>query len=89
MDQANRDTLNFCIEFLKNNFSEHSQTSMCLVWLKKAVEILENERDLSSGDFIIGELNSLEKYIVGNDSSSSSRDMMSKIDMVVTLLKDL
>lgn len=89
MNQADRNTLDFCIEFIKNNFGERSQTSMCLVWLKQAVDLLEKEVDFSSGGFIVNELNVIEAYITGKDTSSTSSDINSKIQMIETLLADL
>jgi hypothetical protein len=89
MNQADRNTLNFCIEFVKNNFGERSQTSMCLVWLKQAIDLLEKEVELSSAGFIVNELNAIEAYITGKDRSSTSADVTSKIQMIETLLEDL
>ncbi|MBN2899138.1 MAG: hypothetical protein JXO44_10230 [Clostridia bacterium] len=89
MDQTSKNTLNFCIEFIKNNFTERSQISMCLVWLKQAIELLEKETDLSSGMFIVNELGAIEAYLIGKDTSSTSADVISKIQMIETLLKDL
>lgn len=89
MNQADRNTLDFCIEFIKNNFGERSQTSMCLVWLKQAVDLLEKEVEFSSGGFIVNELNAIEAYLTGKDRSSTSADVNSKIQMIETLLADL
>ncbi len=86
MDQSTKDTLNFCIEFVRNNFREHSQVSMCLVWIKQAVEILEKAPEVSSGTFMINELSAVEKYLTGSDSKSTSEDVSSKLQMVETLI---
>lgn len=88
MDQTSKSTLNFCIEFLKNNFNEHSQVSMCLVWLKQAIEILEKETEFSSAGFIESELGAIEKYLTGKDTSSISADIDSKLQMIETLMGD-
>lgn len=86
MDQSKKDTLNFCVEFIRNNYREHSQVSMCLVWVKQAVEILEGAPEVSSAVFIINELQAVEKYLTGSDSSSTSTDIDSKLQMVETLV---
>jgi len=89
MDQSTKDTLTFCIEFVKNNFREHSQVSMCLVWIKQAIEILDKATEVSSAGFISNELSSIEKYLTGSDSSSTSEDVISKIQMIETLMQDI
>ncbi|MCT4633160.1 MAG: hypothetical protein N4A76_10510 [Firmicutes bacterium] len=89
MNQADKNTLNFCVEFIKGNFSEHSQVSMCLVWLKQAIDIIEKETDLSSGAFILGGLKEIEAYLTGKDGSSSSRDIISKIEMIESLVASI
>ncbi len=88
MDQTSKNTLNFCIEFIKNNLGDRSQVSMSLVWLKQAVEILEKEEALSSAGFIENELSAIEKYLMGKDTSSTSADIDSKLKMIETLLED-
>ncbi len=88
MDQTSRNTLSFCIEFIKNNYREHSQVSMCLVWIKQATEILANAPELSSAGFIEGELMAIEKYLTGKDKSSTTADIDSKVKMIETLLVD-
>lgn len=88
MDQTSKNTLEFCMEFIANNFREHSQVSMCLVWLKQATEILEKDTELSSAGFIVNELSAIEKYLTGKDTSSTSADVSSKIKMIETLLED-
>ena len=89
MDQSKKDTLNFCIEFIRNNFREHSQTSMCLVWVKQAVDILEAAPEVGSAVFIINELQAVEKYLTGSDSSSTSEDVNSKLQMIEQLIESI
>lgn len=88
MDQTSKNTVSFCIEFIKNNFYEHSQISMCLVWMKQAVEILEKDIELSSAGFIVNELSAIERYLTGKDTSSTRADIDSKLRMIETLLND-
>lgn len=88
MDQTSRNTLSFCIDFIKNNYNEHSQVSMCLVWIKQATDILSKETELSSAGFIESELNAIEKYLTGKDTSSTTADIDSKVKMIETLLED-
>ena len=89
MDQSKKDTLNFCIEFIRNNFREHSQVSMCLVWVKQAKDILEAAPEVGSAVFITNELNAVEKYLTGSDSSSTSEDISQKLQMVETLIASI
>jgi len=89
MDQSTKDTLKFCIEFVKNNFREHSQVSMCLVWIKQATDILDKATEVSSAGFISNELSSVEKYLTGSNSSSTYEDIISKIQMIETLMQDI
>ncbi len=89
MDQSTKDTLVFCIDFIENNFREHSQISMCLVWTKQAKDILEKAPEVSSAGFIMNELSSVEKYLTGSDTSSTTQDIISKLDMVKTLVNDI
>ncbi len=89
MDQSSKDTLNFCMEFIESNFTVHSQISMCLVWTKQAVDILNKSPEISSAGFIVNELSAIEKYLTGSDTSSTSQDIHSKLDMIKTLLKDI
>ncbi|WP_430885744.1 hypothetical protein [Fusibacter sp. JL216-2] len=86
MDQSKKDTLNFCIEFIKNNFREHSQVSMCLVWVKQAVDILDASPEISSAGFIVNELSAIEKYLTGSDTSSTSEDINGKLQMIEQLI---
>lgn len=88
MDQASLNTLNFCVEFVKNNYSERSQTSMCIVWINQAKELLEKDDALSSAVFIANELEAIENYLTGKASSLTSADIDSKIQMIETLLED-
>ena len=88
MDQTSRNTLSFCIEFIKNNYNEHSQVSMCLVWIKQANDILDKETELSSAGFVQSELAAIEKYLTGKDKSSTTADIDSKVKMIETLLED-
>lgn len=88
MDQTSKNTLSFCIEFIKTNYREHSQVSMCLVWIKQATEILGKATELSSAGFIESELAAIEKYLTGKDKSSTTADIDSKVKMIETLLED-
>jgi hypothetical protein len=88
MDQSSLDTLNFCVEFIKKHYHDRSQISMCLVWLKQARELLEKDDTLSSGIFIINELEAIEGYLLGSASSMTSADVDSKVQMIMTLLAD-
>jgi len=89
IDDSNKNTLAFCIEFIRTHFREHSQQAQCRTWLKTAISILENAPEVSSGNFIISEMTDIDKWLAGSDSKSTSEDMFSKLDMIDTLLKDI
>lgn len=89
VEQSEKNTFNFCVDFVKNHFREHSQVSMCLVWIKQAVDILEKAPEISSGVFIINELKAVEKYLTGSDSASTSEDIASKLQMIEVLAESI
>ena len=88
MDQTSKNTLLFCIDFTRTHFREASQTTQCKTWLKTAIEILKNT-DSGSADFIMSELTAVDKWLAGGDSSSTSEDILSRIQTAETLAKDL
>lgn len=89
MTNEDKNTLTFCIDFTKNNFREHSQVSMCQVWLKKAVDIINADPSISSANFIINEISAVNKYLTGSDTSSTSETIYAKLGMIETLIKDI
>jgi len=62
---------------------------MCLVWVKQAKDILEAAPEVGSAVFIINELNAVEKYLTGSDSSSTSEDISQKLQMIETLIDSI
>lgn len=88
MDQSSKDTLLFCIEFVKNNMREHSQNAMCRTWLKTATDILDRQSDLGSADYIKSELSAVDNWLSGKDGTSTSEDMATKLQTAEMLLKD-
>ncbi|MCK8060044.1 MULTISPECIES: hypothetical protein [unclassified Fusibacter] len=89
MDQTSKDTLAFCIEFSKNNMNAASQVTMCRVWLKTAIEILEKNIDLGSAAYIKSEIESVDKWLAGGDSRSTSNDIYTKLQTIESLMASL
>jgi hypothetical protein len=89
MDQTEMNTLAFCIEFSKNNLNAASEVTMCRVWLKNAIEILNKNIDLGSAAYMKSELESIDKWLAGGDSRSTSNDIFSKLKTVESLLSSL
>lgn len=89
IDSSSKNTLSFCLDFIKANFLEHSQTTMCKTWLKTIVDILDKNSEISSVGFIKSELSAIDGFLSGGSTSLTSNDIYSKIEMIETLLKDL
>jgi len=85
MNPASLDTINFCLNFIKDNFDEASQRTMCRTWLKTAIQTLNSE-DLGSTDFITSELNAIDQYLSGASTTMTSVDVITKLDTVNQLL---
>ncbi|MBI9011043.1 MAG: hypothetical protein JEZ08_02345 [Clostridiales bacterium] len=85
MNPSSLDTINFCLKFIKDNFDEASQRTMCRTWLKTAIETLNSE-DLGSVDFITSELNAIDQYLSGASSTMTPVDVITKLDTVNQLL---
>ena len=85
MNSSSKDTINFCLSFIKDNFDEASQRTMCRTWLKTAVTTIKAE-NLGSGDFIISELIAIDQYLSGANSSMTPVDVTTKLDTVNQLL---
>ncbi len=82
MDPSSRNTVEFCLQFIKNNVDEASQRTMCRTWIKTAMNTLASE----SNDFVISELESIDKYFSGADAGMTSVDVLTKVDTVSQLL---
>jgi len=85
MNPSSLDTINFCLNFIRDNFDEASQRTMCRTWLKTAVQTLNSE-DLGSADFITSELNAIDQYLSGASTTMTSVDVITKLDTVNQLL---
>lgn len=85
MNPSSLDTVNFCLNFIKNNFDEASQRTMCRTWLKTAIQTLNSE-NLGSVDFITSELNTIDQYLSGASSTMTAVDIITKLDTVNQLL---
>ena len=46
MDQTTKDTIYFCLDFVKNNCSAQSQNVQCRNWIKMAMDLV-SKSDLS------------------------------------------
>ncbi|GAB6106482.1 hypothetical protein [Fusibacter bizertensis] len=87
MDQTTKDTIYFCLDFVKSNYSAQSQNVQCRNWLKMAMELIIKS-DLPTGDFIVANLKDADGYFSGVNSNATSNTLFEKIDMVKTLLAD-
>ena len=85
MNPSSLDTINFCLNFIKDNFDEASQRTMCRTWLKTAIQTLNSE-NLGSADFITSELNAIDQYLSGASTKMTSVDVITKLDTVNKLL---
>ncbi len=88
MDQTTKDTIYFCLDFVKTNYSAQSQNVQCRNWLKMAMDLVAKSQ-LPTGDFIISNLKEADGYFSGANSSATSNTLFEKIDMVKTLLVGL
>lgn len=89
IDDSSKNTISFCLEFTRTNLLEHSQNSQCRVWLKTVLTILDGHPEISSQGFMMSEIEDIDKFLSGSNSSLTSNDIYSKLEMVETLLKDL
>lgn len=85
MDQTTKDTIVFCFDFVKNNFSEQSQNVQCRNWLAMAVDLVDKS-DLGAKDFIIANLKEVDGYLSGSNSRATANTVLDKLDLARTLL---
>jgi len=85
MSPTSLDTINFCLNFINENFDEASQRTMCRTWVKTAIQTI-NAEDLGSAGFITTELNAIDQYLSGASTSMTSVDVITKIDTIKQLL---
>jgi len=85
MNTSSLDTVMFCLQFIKDNFDEASQRTMCRTWLKTATDTIQKE-NLGSGDFVINELKDIDQYLSGASASMTSVDVLTKLDTIFKLL---
>jgi len=85
MSTQSIDTINFCLQFIRDNVDEHSQRTMCRTWLKTAIDTVRNDQ-IGSVDFIVSELEQIDHYLSGASGSMTSVDVLTKLDTVKQLL---
>lgn len=85
MNQTSKDTIEFCLEFIKGNVNNASQRTMCRTWVATAIDTVKKEK-ISSEDFVIGELTAMDDYLSGKNASLTSVDVLTKIDTVLQLI---
>ncbi len=85
MDSASLNTIHFCLQFIKDNANEASQRTMCRTWLKTAVDTIKKDNQ-GSTDFVISELDAIDKFLSGASTSMTSVDVLTKLDTVNQLL---
>ena len=85
MNTSSIDTINFCLQFIRDNVDEASQRTMCRTWLKTAIDTFKSD-DSGSTDFIISELEQIDQYLSGANGSMTSVDVLTKLDTVKQLL---
>lgn len=85
MDQSSKDMVLFCLDFVKNNYGEHSQNVQCRNWIATAIGLLEKST-LSSSGFMVMNLKEADGYFSGANSSATANTVIEKIEMVKTLL---
>lgn len=88
MDQTTKDTIYFCLDFVKNNHNETSQNVQCRNWIKMAIDLIEKS-GIGISDFMVSNLKEADGYFSGTNSSATSNTVLDKIDMVKTLMKDI
>ena len=85
MNTSSKDTIMFCLQFIKDNFEEASQRTMCRTWLKTATDTIAKE-NVGSSDFVINELKDIDGYLSGANASMTSVDVLTKLDTIFQLL---
>jgi len=88
MDQTTKDTIYFCLDFVKNNYGEQSKNVQCRNWIKMAMDLIEKS-GVGIADFMISNLKEADGYFSGTNSSATSNTVLDKIEMVKTLMKDV
>jgi hypothetical protein len=58
---------------------------MCRTWLKTAVDTIKKDNQ-GSTDFVISELDAIDKFLSGASTSMTSVDVLTKLDTVNQLL---
>jgi len=81
MDEMQRNTLNFCLNFINDNIETTSQNTQCRTWLKEAVSIIKAQ-SLDAEAMILSELEAVDQYLSGKNSSATSADARTKLDTV-------
>lgn len=85
MNETSKSTLNFCLDFIQTNIDAASHRTQCRSWLATAIATVK-EASLSSEDFIVAELNAVDRYLSGASTSMTSVDVTNKLDTVRQLL---
>lgn len=85
MDQTTKDTIIFCLDFVKNNFSAQSQNVQCRNWLAMAINLVDTS-NLAAKDFIIANLKEVDGYFSGSNSRATANTVIEKLELVRTLL---
>ena len=84
MEQSSLDTIQFCLEFVKNNYSSQSQNVQCRKWLKMVMQLLE-KGEHPNKDFIIMNLLEVDGYFSGANSKATSNTIFDKIEFCLLI----
>lgn len=87
MNSTTKDTINFCLQFIRINSDNVSQKTQCRTWTKMAIETMAKE-DIGSRDFIISELEAIDRYLSGADGKMTTVDVMNKVETISQLMGD-
>lgn len=85
MDQTSKDTVLFCLDFVKNQHSVQSQNVQCRNWIAMAIKLIDDS-DLGAKDFIVANLKEVDGYFSGVNANATSNTVLDKLELVRSLM---
>lgn len=85
MNETSKSTIEFCLEFIKNNVDNASQRTMCRTWTATAIKVLKDDGP-NSADYAISELEQVDDYLSGKNSKMTSVDVLTKLSTITQLI---
>lgn len=85
MDQSSKDTILFCLDFVKNQHSVQSQNVQCRNWIAMAIKLID-ESELGAKDFIVANLKEIDGYFSGVNSRATTNTVLDKLNLVRSLM---